>query len=284
MPWILLTAALALAGDLQSDLVAAHESPQWLDARASLVEGDLDDATLEVAVTDADWRTSLTASAVLTWRAAPEAALAAWTAPTVLTRAGTPLIEPQSGVDAPAVLAERLVHAGESADVRRAIADQLRHTDGPWPKWLAGVLATDADPTVRAICAELLRYADGPEVAVALRGGLSDPDASVRAAAARGAGWSKVGPELVDALSVATADSDHAVAGFAARSLGWLGATQAFDAVAMVIEGPDARARLDALRALERLDPTRAAVHPAVLSAVSDADPRVARAAGQITE
>ncbi|MFT4624776.1 MAG: hypothetical protein ACI8PZ_003439 [Myxococcota bacterium] len=285
MHWMMLVlASVASAGELDDRLLAAHGSATWSETRAALVEdASIDDATLaQVAVGD-EWRAALSASAVLAWRADADQAAATWSAATRESRAGTPVFDARVGTATPAVLAERLVHAGEPVAIRRALIDQLRRTDAVWGPWVAGLLLTDADPGVRAMCAETLRYAEGDATVRALRSALTDPDAEVRAAAARGAGWSKVGPQLVDALVAATADADHGVAGFAARSLGWLEAESAFDAVVRVIEGADPRARLDALRALERIDAARAATHPAVQQAVSDPDEKVARAASQIT-
>ena len=282
MIWTLLLAPLAFGGDLDTQLLEAHGTVDWTAARIALVDGDLDEATLTEATADDDWRVSLTASAVLSWRADADAAAAIWAAPTLESRAGTPVFDARVAVDHPAVLAERLVHADEPTEVRRAAVEQLRRTQGPWDVWVAGLATSDDDAQVRAICAEVMRYAEGEHVEAALRTALSDDNPDVRAAAARGAGWSKSGPQLIDALVTATQDGDHVVAGFAARSLGWLGASSAFDAVATVVDGPEWRSRLDALRALERIDAERATTHPVVLRARSDADERVARAASQI--
>lgn len=284
MHWMMLVlASVASAGELDDRLLAAHGSATWSETRAALVDdSSIDDATLAQVAIGNEWRAALSASAVLAWRADAEQAAATWSAATRESRAGTPVFDARVGTSTPAVLAERLVHAGEPVAVRRALIDQLRRTDADWGPWVAGVLQTDADPGVRAMCAETLRYAEGDATVQALRSALTDPEPEVRAAAARGAGWSKVGPQLVEALVAATADADHSVAGFAARSLGWLEAGSAFDAVARVIDGADPRARLDALRALERIDAARAATHPAVQQAVSDPDAKVARAASQI--
>jgi hypothetical protein len=282
MIWVLL-ASLAHAGDLEARLVDAHAAPSWTEARDALVlDQALPDEALR-AESAADWRASLTATAVLAWRTDADAALAVWNAPARETRGGTAMIDARVGQSVPSVLAERLVHKGENPGLRAALVDQLRRTDADWVGWIAGVLASDDSAAVRAVCAETMRYADGPVAVEALRTGLADADPMVRAAAARGAGWSKAGPGLVAELLAATSDGDHSVAGYAARSLGWLGAADAFDAVAAVTEGPDWRARLAALRAMERLDAARAASHPSVLAALSDADARVSRAAGQIS-
>ena len=271
-------AATPLEARLQT--TADLSSGDYVAARDALVR----DATVSPAALNdvqGDWRVGLTAAAVRTWRDDTATAETVWTAAPQTARNGRLVFVQAMPEGGGPIVAERLAFGGGTVDERMAMADWLRKSDADFGPWVAGLLAEEAEPRVRAALAESLRWASGPSAVTGLRRGLADDAAPVRAASASAAGWGAhddVVPDLVTAL----ADADDEVAGFAARSLGWLGQTAAFTDIESVLGRSTPRTRLWALRALQRLDADRAASSSAVAELVTDPDARVSRAARRI--
>jgi HEAT repeat protein len=71
------------------------------------------------------------------------------------------------------------------------------------------------------------------------------------------------------------ADRNIEVRSAASQAAGWLALTPAFDPLARLLDDPDADVRRHALRAMGRIDPLRAAAHPAVSRLAADLDPKV---------
>jgi HEAT repeat protein len=104
----------------------------------------------------------------------------------------------------------------------------------------------------------------------------------VRGEAARAAGWSDHGSEVVDDLVSVLVDHEPYVRCMAARSLGYLRAGQAFEALLPLLADSDAKVRLTAVNALERLDAHRLAARPELTDLAHDPDPGVVRAAERV--
>ncbi len=284
--WLAHAPPVALAAP-PAALVEAHEASldRWESVRASLVaDPEVSDEALVRLRDHEAWGVSLTAAAVHCWREDAAVAAGIWAQPAIRARTGLPVFVAPVPEGFAAVVAERLVHGGGSPSERAALVDWLRRSGAPEEartRWVVGALEAEEDPTVRMALVESLRGAEGPALEASLRQALRDGDVGVRHAAVRTAGRVGLSP-LVPDLVQATRDADDAVAGYAARSLGWFGDRGAFEAVAAVLERADPRARLHALRALQRLDPRRAAQLPRVRALQADPDPRVAAAARHI--
>jgi HEAT repeat protein len=88
----------------------------------------------------------------------------------------------------------------------------------------------------------------------------------------------------VSALAQVLDDPSPAVRASAARSLGTLRDPAAFVALLPLLDDADPDVRLQALHAVERVDPVGAAELSQLDGLCVDADPRVARAAFQLIE
>jgi HEAT repeat protein len=108
--------------------------------------------------------------------------------------------------------------------------------------------ATDADPVVRRISMEILHDLDAPEAEAALLGGLHDPDAAVRACAARGLAARSVALPP-GALGSLLADPDQTVRNAAVA----LASPDGSAALEALLNDPDPGTRAAAATALVRL-------------------------------
>jgi len=286
----LLLVGLALAAppyDVRPTLesLAARPDAEWAQVRAEALQ-EVDPASLDAVTGDRDWEVGLTAQSLRAWHDQPALAERTWTTRPGKRRDGAMVFR---GEGLPEVIGERLQHGGEPVDVRLALVDWLRRSTTAWPSWADSAFGDEPDARVRAAWIDAARYlgapsrreagADGRAIVLA---GFGDADARVRAASARIAAYLDA-PELVPALIHATADGSDEVAGLAARSLGVLRAGGAYEAVRELLGRSDAKARLRAVRALQRLDGARAHADPRIAALTDDADPRVARAAGEVT-
>lgn len=181
----------------------------------------------------------------------------------------------------PAIMA-RLVRQQDPLETRVALVRWLRRSDSGIAPWIRSWLPRERAPEVRVAMVHALRRLQGVAADAALRDALDDRDAAVRAAAAVVAGYSD-SAELVPRLISATRDADTEVASLAARSLGWMGAAQGFDPIVQLLAVPDEDVRLRAVRALERLDSSRAAQLPALRALATDPSPRLSRAVRGLT-
>jgi len=118
--------------------------------------------------------------------------------------------------------------------------------------------------------------------------GLGDEDVSVRAEAALVAGSLPAAALRDGAFEVLLRDrlEDEAAAvrAGAARSLGILGFVEMFDDIATLIADADSNVRLQAVRALGRLDRAAARALPALASLRDDPDAKVARAVARLLD
>ena len=200
----------------------------------------------------------------------------------VTTRAGQPRFTDQRLRDplAAEVFGKRLADTGVAIEERLALAEALPRCGGAWADVSVMRLGIETDAGVRAVLIAGLRRAEGDQALVAARAGLRDPEAKVRRAAAELAGWvPEVGAALAGELRGALADPSAEVRGAATRACGLVGDREAFAALTRGLTDGEAQVRLEAVRALRRLDPTRAAGLPGMTTLQQDPDERVQRAA-----
>lgn len=296
---LLLALLLALTGSLAPTALAGGDPAdrlrsvqlapnRYAEDRALLVSDMalLPPAELERLGEHSDWRVRHQAQVIALWRSQKPLALQIEALPPRTTRGGG-LIFADPALETPGattLLADRLLHSGESVDVRVALARAVALDRSGDLGVLMGMFAAEPDERVRAaLITGLRRHEDQAGALSALRQAMQDPSPAVRAEAAGSAGYREgaeaLGPDLVALL----ADPDAEVRGLAARSVGWLRVEPAWDTLLGLLSDPSGDVRLQALRALERLDEGRARTAPEVRGLLGDADPRVARAAAELT-
>jgi HEAT repeat protein len=156
---------------------------------------------------------------------------------------------------AAAVLLRRLLQGADSAVVRCALVDALPATGGDWQEAAAALVAVDASPRVRKQLVEVMRYAEAPHNIHGLRLGMKDEDLEVQVAAARTAGFSRNGADLSQELYSSTFDADWDLRAAAVQALGMLKLPKSRDVLLKALDDEEREVRLQALLALEQLDP-----------------------------
>jgi len=168
-------------------------------------------------------------------------------------------------------------------EARAALVEALPRTGGVYADALVELIDSEPDDATRAAMIDAL---GGGESAAALHGiakGLADQALSVRLEAAVVAGRSKRGAELGSQLTSLLADPAPAVRAAAARALGVHAVASASTALSERLADDDANVRLQALRALSRIDADALASNPALASLARDRDERVRRVALSVT-
>ncbi|MBA3548011.1 MAG: HEAT repeat domain-containing protein [Nannocystis sp.] len=187
-------------------------------------------------------------------------------APELLTRLGA-LQPTRSGADgmlftqpelhdprAAPILLQRLLAGADPVKVRCAIVDALPATGGDWQEGAAALIAVDSSAKVRKQLVEVMRYA-GDHAVQGLRLGFKDEDPEINIAAARTAGFSRQGPQLLPELYSSTFDTDWDLRAAAVQALGMLKLPQSRDVLIKALADESRDVRLQALLALEQLDP-----------------------------
>lgn len=182
-----------------------------------------------------------------------------------------------------AVILARLLSRSEPVEARIALAEQLPFTRGDWDEGASVLIRLDPDAAVRKALVGTMRFAKAPHASAGLANGLRDEEAEVRAAAARIAGFQPDAATIEGAMvECLLGDSEWEARAAIARSFGALGLRSAFSALIGALGDRDPRVRIEALRALERIDPTAAAATPEVREQARSRDSRVAEAARRI--
>jgi hypothetical protein len=185
--------------------------------------------------------------------------------------------------EAAAILLERLIASGDAPEVRAALAEALGRTRGDYATEVSELLASEADARVREMLVGTLgRQAPTPEALVGLATGLKDSTVEVRAAAARTIATRSDGVELGDELIGMLVDVEPSVRSEAARTLGILQIDEATQPLVELLADANAEVRLDALRAVHRIDPEYALALPVLAQLEQDGDARVKRLATKI--
>lgn len=182
--------------------------------------------------------------------------------------------------EAAPVLLDRLLRGDENPEVRVALAQILaRPGHDAWHHVEMSVLATDADPRVRAALVHGLRHVDAEAAEAGLTAALSDADPTVRAEAVRVIGARADGGRWAASIEIALADAEAQVVAAAIRAAGWLRLVQVSGTLRDRLSHDDGAVRYEAIKAMRRLG----ALLPADLASLkADPDPRVARLARQL--
>ncbi|MCC6527823.1 MAG: HEAT repeat domain-containing protein [Polyangiaceae bacterium] len=189
--------------------------------------------------------------------------------------------------DNPAAAAEilRRLEREHDAEVRAALVRALPATGGTWLEAVRQRLAREPDAGVRRAMVALAPRAPAGQGDELVLAGVDDGAASVRAEAALSAGsLAPLSAQLATRLVALLGDRDAPVRAAAARSLGIGAWGQAFEPVAALLSDPEPFVRLEAVRALGRLDRARAAGLEALRALVRDPDATVARAAARLLD
>ncbi len=238
------------------------------------------DSELAVLATDPDWTIRVDAALEQSRRVDPDLTERRLDLAPRATRAGFLRfpIEYMNVPDAAPVLLHRL-RAEESAAVRGALADSFSRLSAPWGDAVLELIAAEPEASVRAILVHSLRVLSPTQAGDALQLGLSDSDPLVRAEVARLVARRADGADLASSLTPALLDEDPTVRAASAHSLGAL-RIQASSELVPLLDDASGEVRLQALRALDRIDPvaTKGLARPLA----TDVDSRVARKAARI--
>jgi len=199
------------------------------------------------------------------------------------TRGGQLRLADERLHDNPAAAGEllRRLDVATETELQVALVEALPRTGGDWLDAILARLPQEDAPPVRKAMVAILARAEPTAALPGIVMGLGDGDSHVRTEAALVAGSipAAAAGGLTGALEKVLADDHGPARAAAARSLGILQAASAFDGVAALLGDADANVRLQAVRALGRIDQARAAELSAVRSLRTDADAKVARAA-----
>lgn len=156
---------------------------------------------------------------------------------------------------AAAVLLRRLLQGDEPVKVRCAIVDALPHTGGEWQEGAAALIGIDASASVRKKLVQVMRYASAPHNVNGLRLGFKDEDPEINVAAARTSAFSRNATDLIPELYSSTFDTDWDLRAAAVQALGMLKLPQSREVLIKALSDEEREVRLQALLALEQLDP-----------------------------
>jgi HEAT repeat protein len=217
--------------------------------------------------------------AALVWDLNPEAAKAIVNARPLPRRDGQiRWIDAPTGADVAAVWLDLALH--EEADDRIRAARAVAGALGASIDQIEAAYAQSSSPKVRAALLGSLRNASSEAARLLLIPALDDPDAQVRHVAIVVLTRREDAADFLRAIRRSTLDGSPAVRADAAFGLGVHGSAADAPAVDKLTRDPDATVRLQALRALSRLDARVASTAAARLAA--DPDPRVSRAASKL--
>ena len=186
---------------------------------------------------------------------------------------GTDLTHPV----AQARIKDRIRARRDDASVRVALVYALE----PENRFEWSEIQTEA-ASVRVAMLHGYKGINTPEAGAVLVAALQDDVSTVRAEAARLAGYRNDVEGLASPLMAGLADSAEDVRRLAVRSLGWLQVQDAFEPVRALLEDSDPRVRVAAVRALAKIDREKAQNLPMMSTLKTDENPSVQRAVRRV--
>ena len=263
--------------------LAGSPDDTYVASRDALVR-EAPESELTAWAMGTEWKKRVTALDVRAWQYDRSVAVIAWTAEPAPTRSGSlRMVDPS--LENPAAagpLLARMTWGNEESVVRIALVEALPLTGGAWPAVLAFMLPDEKDPGVRAATMGVARYAPSAEAAAILVQGFGDATPEVRASAIRATPYVSIHAQLEPGVLGALSDADPVVRAEASRAAGWLQIHDAWDPLVKLLNDPDARVRLTAVRSLQRLDAAEAAGLPQIDTLRRDKDTKVQRAAMEV--
>ena len=159
------------------------------------------------------------------------------------------------------LIIQQIGDTSESLAVRYGWADALVRYFPGYPAqgaaygaaWV-GLIQTIEDEAIVEVLLYGLKRADLQTAVQGVEWGSQSNVPAYRDAAMATAGWHPEGHVFSSMLITGLADSESSVRGFAARSLGWLGIKEAKDSLTPLLTDKAAIVRLEAVRALQRID------------------------------
>lgn len=183
---------------------------------------------------------------------------------------------------AAAVILTRVVSGREPVAVRLALVEVLPDTRGDWQEGASVLARLDPDAEVRKALVELMRHAGPPHAANGLLAGLADEDPAVRAAAARTAAFAS-SADLIEADLVAhLRDPDAETRAAVAHALGALALASAIGPLTEALGDRDVQVKLQALLAIEKIDPEAARALPQLAALSRSSNSRLAATARRL--
>ncbi len=225
----------------------SDSSPDSTEARVAKVEA-----------VDTDWKSTAQANAQAFRIADPQRFAQVDDLTPITTRKGTLLFvgDAVRNPQAADVLLSRLAAGEDDPAMRAALVEALPRTGGEFGPAIIAMLAEESDPELRVVMLGTLQRADASSAHVGLRAGLEDADPLVRAEAARVASMRADGSALATDLRRALLDEVPAVRAAAARTSGVLGLSDTRELLVEGLDDANAEVRLQALRAVGRIDPS----------------------------
>ena len=282
--------ALACSGthrDVQEDRSA--QTPEETPAQVTPAEPKLADKSTGVAAPAPmgdDWEAWVQTEVTRIQTDGPESYNALRDLRPRTTRAGFPRFTGPLVRDpnAAPIFLDRYMNGNEPVEVKAALIEALPRTGGEYAAALVDLYGREQEARVREVMMSTLRVAKDADSALALLGlGLGDTNARVRAEAARMTARRRDGARLSSELITAAGDKDAVVQVEAMRALGAHKVDAAKEALTVELKATDADVRLNALRALGRIDEAYTKALPELATLAKDDDARIAKAAAKLT-
>ena len=268
-------------------LTVSQTNDGYLSARTHLInDADLSDVQLQAALMNDQWEIRQQAAVIDLWRRAPERAQHSWLAEPGLTRLGTPRFagELWRGPDAAPLLLERYLHADEVAENRAALIAALRHTEGDWSQALSELFIHESDAYVREVMTDVSRHADPHYAWTVIEAAAHDDEPDIRSAALRSIASRTDGQTGRQIVEQGLRDGDSTVRSSAARTAGVLELQGVWTDLRNLLTDQNPDVRLNALRALSRINEANASILPEIDTLREDPESRVRRLAERMTQ
>jgi hypothetical protein len=258
-----------------------------LQGGASLPDGSrVGDDALARFKGHGDWRIALAAHALAAWRSDPNAvrellALAPRrTAGGGLRFVGGLLAHPSTA----AAMALRLLYGDESTATRGALAQLLAGQGATEGRLLVGLATVERESTVRAQLITGFKRIPMTIAAAPLREAVRDRDAGIRLAAIFAITYHPDGIQMRGDVARALRDPDAHVRALAARCAGWMHLDETVPSLRELLRDGESEVRLQSLSALRRIDQSSVKNLDDAKALVDDPDPNVAAAARRLLQ